>query len=141
LASLPTPEVKCPVCKIAAYTAKLAGEDVLHCAECGGTALKRESMMKLQPGGPKELVKSAEERAHKTPPYFEKRQKPPIMACPYCGKRCKEEKLGPMAVDICEKCSSLWLDGKKIEHLADIIGPYKWKAAKGGSSGSTRRRR
>jgi Zn-finger nucleic acid-binding protein len=46
-----------------------------------------------------------------------------------------------MAVDICEKCSALWLDGKKIEHLTDIIGPYKWKAAKGGSSGSTRRQR
>ena len=141
MASSPGQVIKCPVCKIPAYTGAVAGLEVLHCAECEGAAIKREVMMKMQPGGPKDYVKSAEERAHQKPPYFEKRTKPPIMACPFDGKRMKEVKIGPMKVDQCEKCDTLWLDGGKLGHLNDIIGPFKWSAAKGKDDGSGRSRR
>ena len=134
-------EIKCPVCKIKTYAGTLGDQEVIHCAECEGTGIKREAMMKFQPGGPKEFVKGPEEREHVKPPYFEKRNKPPFLICPFCGKKMKAEKLGPMNIDQCEKCSALWLEGAKAKHLNDLIGPYKWKASKSGSSGGSSRRR
>ena len=130
MASVPAAVIKCPICKIPAYTGEFAGQQAVHCAECEGYGVRREAMMKLQPGGPKEFVKSMEERNHVKPPYFEKRQKPPFLICPFCGKRMKEDKLGPMKVEICEKCTALWLDGGKMIHINELIGPYKWRAAK-----------
>jgi len=132
LASVPVP---CPICKIPIYPALLGGQEAIHCAECGGTGLKKESLAKLMPHGPKELVKGPEEEAHKTPPFFEPRQKPPFLICPFCGKRMKEKKLGPVACDVCEKCKALWMDGQKSKHLNDILGPYKWQSLSDSSRG------
>jgi Zn-finger nucleic acid-binding protein len=119
--------LNCPICKIPAYQGIWGGQAVLHCAECNGLALQRAVMMKLQPHGEKVYEKSAAEKDHRKPPYFEPRQKPPFLICVHCGKRMKEHKLAGTAVDICEKCQCLWLDGPKTAKLNDLIGPYKWK--------------
>lgn len=131
LASVPAKKVLCPTCKIGLYPATLAGQPLWHCAECDGTAWPRESMMKLRPDDTQgKLVEGPEEKEHKTPPYFTPRQKPPFLICPLCGKRMKEGKLGQVAVDICEKCTCLWLDGPKLARFSDLLGPYKWKQSK-----------
>ncbi len=103
---------------------------MLHCAECKGVAIGRESMMKLQPYGPKAIELSAEERDYKRPQFFEPRKKPPFLICPLCSKRMAETKLGPLAVDLCGECDALWLDGAKVKGLEELIGPYKWRMAK-----------
>lgn len=122
--------VNCPICKIPAYTAEIAGQPVLHCAECGGTGIRKEALAKLMPHGPKEMVIGPDERGHRTPPFFEKRAKPPFLICPFCGKRMEEKKLGPMTADVCSACRALWLDGEKWLHLNDVLGPYKWQSLK-----------
>lgn len=102
----------------------------IHCAECKGLGVKRESMMKLQAYGPKELAISPEERAYKRPQFFEPRQKPPFLICPFCKKRMKAASLSKAAVDLCEACGAIWLEGDKIEAFNDLLGPYKWKVSK-----------
>lgn len=132
LASVPAPKRTCPVCKIPLYAATLAGQPLWHCAECKGTAWPRESLMKLRPDDAKLAVEPGpEERAHKTPPFFTPRQKPPFLICPLCGKRMKEGKLAAVAVDTCEKCTCLWVDGPKSAQFPNLLGPYKWRLAKG----------
>ena len=131
LASAPAKALSCPVCKIPAYPSQLDGQEALHCAECEGLGLTRKAMMKLQPQGKKELLKGAEERGHKTPPFFEPRKKPPFLICPFCAKRMKLQKFGKIEVDQCEACDAIWLDGPKFPQLAEFIGPYKWRIAKG----------
>jgi Zn-finger nucleic acid-binding protein len=132
LASVPKPKRICPICKITFYPATLSGQELLHCAECEGTAWPRASLMKLRPDEARlPIQRGPEEADHKTPPYFTPRQKPPFLICPLCGKRMKEHKLGGTAVDICEKCDCLWLDGPKAAKFGDLLGPYKWKQAKG----------
>jgi Zn-finger nucleic acid-binding protein len=122
--------VPCPICKIPVYPAALDNHEVIHCAECEGLGVRREVMMKLQPQGKKEIQIGAEEKAHKTPAFFEPRQKPPFLICPFCSKRMAGVKLGKIELDQCEKCGSIWLEGPKLGTLQDIIGPYKWKAIK-----------
>jgi Zn-finger nucleic acid-binding protein len=117
----------CPICKIPAYPSLMAGQDILHCAECGGTAYARETLSKMQPGGPKEIQIGEAERGHQTPPYFEPREKPPFLICPFCGKRMEEKKLAKISVDICKECRALWLDGEKYKFMNDLLGPYKWQ--------------
>jgi Zn-finger nucleic acid-binding protein len=125
-------KVTCPVCKIKIYEASLASRPLLLCEECQGTSWPRETLMKTSPEEAlQKIVRGPEGEAHKTPPYFTPRQKPPFLICPLCQKRMKEEKLGGGPVDICEKCSCLWLDGPKGARFKDILGPYKWKASKG----------
>jgi len=132
LASVPSPPKKCPICKIVFYPATLAGQPLWHCAECGGSAWPRETMMKLRPEDTNQaIVRGEEERTHKTPPYFTPRQKPPFLICPLCGKRMKEDKIAATAVDVCEKCTCLWLDGPKLAKFGDLLGPYKWKQSRG----------
>jgi hypothetical protein len=111
------------------YPATVGDQALLHCAECGGTAYGRDSLMKLQPHGPKAIELSPDERSCKRPPFFEPRKKPPFLICPLCGKKMKEEKLAGGPVDLCGACNALWLDGPKIERLSELIGPYKWKIA------------
>jgi Zn-finger nucleic acid-binding protein len=131
LASVPVKKITCPICKIAIYPATLAGHPLHHCAECEGTAWPRESLMKLRPDDAKlPIERGKEEDDHKTPPYFTPRQKPPFLICPLCSKRMKETKLGQVAVDICEKCTCMWLDGPKGPQFPNLLGPYKWKQAK-----------
>jgi Zn-finger nucleic acid-binding protein len=121
----------CPICKITIYRATLAERELLLCEECHGTAWPRETLMKTQPqDAALPIVRGPEGEAHKTPPYFTPRQKPPFLICPFCQKRMKEEKLAGGPVDICEKCTCLWLDGPKNARFKDLLGPYKWKAAK-----------
>jgi len=122
--------VNCPICKIPLYKANLGGHEVLHCAECGGTALKREIVMKISPLDKKQLDISPEEHDHRTPLFFEKREKPPFLICPFCGKKMENKKLGPMQTDICEKCRAVFLEGERIKHLNEIIGPFKMMAMK-----------
>ncbi len=141
LVSAPLKPVNCPVCKIPMYAGKVAGHDVLHCAECNGIALKREVIMKLQPLDKKVFVAGDAESSHKTPPFFEKREKPPFLICPACGKKMAEKKLGPMTVDMCTECKALWLDGEKNKHLNEIIGPYKAQALNQNSAGGRHSRR
>ncbi len=127
-------KIICPICKITIYTASLATRELLLCEECKGSAWPRETMMKTTvDDAALPAQRSAEGQAHKTPPYFTPRQKPPFLLCPYCGKRMKEEKLAGGPVDICEKCQCLWLDGPKAGRFKEILGPYKWKMAKGRS--------
>ena len=130
LASLPTDKALCPICKIPAYEAALSNLPVLHCAECQGLGVKRESMMKLQAFGPKEIVIGGEERSYKRPPFFEPRQKPPFLICPFCKKRMKGMPLAKVNVDLCEACGALWLADPKMETFNDLLGPYKWKVSK-----------
>jgi Zn-finger nucleic acid-binding protein len=141
--SLVTRGVKavCPVCKIPIYPARLGTYEILHCAECGSTAYKREVLMKMQALEPKQLATGDEEANHITPPYFEKRDKPPFLICPYCGKKMQGKKLGPMQVDICEECRALFLDGEKYKHINDLLGPYKMQAMNEGREGGRRGRR
>jgi len=120
--------IACPICKIPAYAASLGGQAALHCAECGGLGLRKEALAKLMPHGPKELELGEDERAHRTPPFFEPRDKPPFLICPFCGKRMQEKKLGPVQADVCTACKALWLDGAKWKHFNDILGPYKWQS-------------
>ncbi len=115
----------CPVCKIPIYPAKMADLEILHCAECEGTAYQRETLMRMQPNSPKEIEIGAMERDHKTPPYFEPRDKPPFLGCPFCSKRMQEKRLGPMSVDICEKCKAIWLEGTQSNQINEILSPYK----------------
>ncbi len=127
LAGVPVKAASCPICKIPLYYASLDSQEVLHCAECKGLGLSREVMMKLQPQGDKKIRIGAEERLHKRPAFFEPRQKPPFLICPFCGKRMEAVKLGKSELDKCEKCASLWLEGPKLEMLAEMIGPYKFR--------------
>src|SRR5258708_25020133 len=83
----------CPICKIPVYPATLDSQAILHCAECEGLGVSRKAMMKLQPQGKKEVQIGPEERDHKTPAFFEPRQKPPFLICPFCGKRMEGVKL------------------------------------------------
>ena len=123
-------EVPCPICKIPLYPATLDAQEILHCAECEGLGVRRETMMKLQPQGKKEVQIGVEERRHKTPAYFEPRKKPPFLICPFCGKRMETLKLGKTELDQCEKCGGIWLEGPKLETLQEIIGPYKFRVSK-----------
>jgi Zn-finger nucleic acid-binding protein len=128
----PAPKRICPICKIPFYAGSLAGLEVWHCAECDGTAWSRATLGKLRPDDTKQvLVPGEAERAHKTPPYFTPRQKPPFLICPLCGKRMKETKLAGVSVDLCEKCTCLWLDGPKLPKFATLLGPYKWRLTNG----------
>jgi Zn-finger nucleic acid-binding protein len=120
----------CPICKISTYEATLVGLPVLHCAECKGMGIARESMMKLQPYGDKEITIGPEEKQHKRPPYFEPRTKPPFLICPFCKKRMKAVIFGKFPADLCEACDTLWLEEGKIPYLNEMLGPYKWKVSK-----------
>ncbi|HRU38876.1 MAG TPA: hypothetical protein P5511_03285 [Candidatus Goldiibacteriota bacterium] len=115
----------CPVCKIPLYHGKMAGHVIYHCAECDGTAFKREALMKMQAQDPKKLEIGAAERNHVTPPYFEKRDKPPFLICPYCGKKMLSRKFGPMQADMCEACSAIFLENEKYRHINELLGAYK----------------
>ena len=131
LASVPVPKKNCPICKIEFYPATLAGRELYHCAECEGTLWPRETLMKTLPAdGAQRIVLGEKEAAHKTPPYFTKRQKPPFLVCPYCQKRMKETKFGKASVDVCEKCDALWLDGPKHALFQDLLSPYKHKMSR-----------
>ena len=138
LASVTPKTVSCPVCKIPLYPATLDSQEVLHCAECGGLGISREAMMKLQPQGKKEIQEGGEERNHETPAFFEPRQKPPFLICPFCSKRMEAVKLGKTELDQCGKCGAIWLEGPKQGMLPEIIGPYKFRVSK--SKGDTGRR-
>jgi Zn-finger nucleic acid-binding protein len=130
LASAPQRK-NCPICKIEFYPATLAGRDLYHCAECEGTAWPRETLMKTLPADAAKPIELGEkEAAHKTPPYFTPRQKPPFLICPYCQKRMKEQKVGGVLVDICEKCDAVWLDGPKAARFQDLLSPYKHKMSR-----------
>jgi hypothetical protein len=89
-------------------------------------------MAKLRPEDTDKAIKLGEEEGkHKTPPYFTPRQKPPFLICPLCGKRMKETKIAGVSVDLCEKCTCMWLDGPKLPKFATLLGPYKWRLTKG----------
>ncbi|HNZ29032.1 MAG TPA: zf-TFIIB domain-containing protein, partial [Candidatus Goldiibacteriota bacterium] len=85
---------------------------------------------------------SAEERDYRRPPFFEKREKPPFLICPFCGKKMAAKKLGQMQADMCTECSALWLDFGKEKHINDILGAYKMSIMNrtGNSSGRRERR-
>jgi len=120
----------CPICKIPIYPAKINIHSVYHCEECEGTAISKEVMMKLQPMEPKKLIRSQLAREHIRPPYFEPRDKPPFLICPFCMKKMKETKFTNMTVDICEKCGAVWFDAGKEKHINEILGSYKLKRLK-----------
>ncbi|MES2201644.1 MAG: hypothetical protein V4498_05280 [candidate division FCPU426 bacterium] len=127
LASVATKPKNCPICKLPLYNANISGNPMLHCAECKGVGMERDSMMKLQPYGAKEIELSAEERSYKRPQFFEPRKRPPFLICPFCSKRMNEAKLGPVATDLCEACDSLWLEGPRLKSFDEMVGPYKWR--------------
>jgi len=124
-ASTPQKLTDCPICKIPIYPGKMNEFDILHCAECGGTAYKREVLMKMRANDEKKLETGEQEKEHQTPPYFEKRDRPPFLICPYCGKKMETKRLGPMQVDVCGECKALFLDGDKYRHINAILGAYK----------------
>jgi Zn-finger nucleic acid-binding protein len=134
--------VNCPVCKLPVYKAKIAGREMLHCAECEGSAYPRDTLMKLQALEKKVIDISAEERDYRRPPFFEKRDKPPFLICPFCGKKMAEKRLGQMQADMCTECKALWLDAGKEKHINDILGAYKMSIMNAsGNSGGRRERR
>lgn len=115
----------CPICKLSIYPAKMGIHDILHCAECDGTAYKREVLMKMQLADIKKIEIGDLEHDHTTPPFFEKREKPPFLICPFCGKKMSAKKLGPMQTDLCGECNGLFLEGGKEKHINEILGSYK----------------
>ena len=131
---------KCPVCKIPVYPAHLSVHSVYHCEECEGTAVSKETLMKIQPNENKNIERSQLGRNHLKPPYFEPRDKPPFLICPFCLKKMNETRLGNMKIDICEKCSALWFERGREKHIQDILGPYKMKMLNKGSGGGSSRR-
>lgn len=130
----------CPICKVSIYPGKMGAYDILHCAECGSTAFKREVLMKMQASDPKAIVIGPQEREHVTPPYFEKRDKPPFLICPFCGKKMPAKKLGVMQADMCEECKAVFLDGEKYKHINEILGAYKMSIMNTPPHGGRRRR-
>jgi Zn-finger nucleic acid-binding protein len=132
--------VNCPVCKLPVYKAKMAGRDIFHCAECGGSAYSREMLMKLQALDSKAIDISPQERDYRKPPFFEKREKPPFLICPYCGKKMTSKKLGQMTIDMCEECKAVWLDSGKEKHINDMMGSYKMQMLNKADSGRRQRR-
>jgi Zn-finger nucleic acid-binding protein len=42
----------------------------------------------------------------------------------------KEQKIGKISVDICEKCDALWLDGPKQGAFQEVLSPYKHKMSR-----------
>jgi Zn-finger nucleic acid-binding protein len=131
----------CPVCKLGIYPAKMGTFDILHCAECGGTAYKKEVLMKMQAADVKTIGIGDLERDHRTPPFFEKRDKPPFLICPFCGKKMAAKKLGPMMTDMCSECSALFMESGKEKHLNDILGSYKMSVMNASRDGGGRHRR
>ena len=131
----------CPVCKLSIYPAKMGKYDILHCAECGSTAYKKEVLMKMQPLDPKKVEVSDMERGHVTPVFFEKREKPPFLICPFCMKKMSAIKLGQMQVDMCEECKAVFLDEGKEKHINDMLGPYKMKLLNNSRDNGRRGRR
>ncbi|MGH7739135.1 MAG: zf-TFIIB domain-containing protein [bacterium] len=130
LVGRPIEKSVCPICKIPVYEAALSEFPILHCAECKGVGVKRESMMKLQAYGPKEIKTGAEEKTYKRSAFFETRQRPPFLICPFCKKRMKSVSLSKMNVDLCESCDSIWLEDSRMEDFNDLLGPYKWKVSR-----------
>lgn len=130
----------CPICKIPLYHAKMGGHVIFHCAECGGTAFSREVLMKMQALEPKKFEIGQAERDHVTPPYFEKRDKPPFLICPCCGKKMTAKKFGPMQADMCEECSAIFLEGEKYLHINEILGAYKMSVMNASRDSGRRRR-
>jgi len=118
-------KVECPVCKIPMYPGTLAGFEIYHCAECGSTCYKKESLTRMMPQDEKTFTRGDAERGHVRPPYFEKRERPPFLICPYCRKKMESRKTGPMQADICAECSAVFLDSGKEKHLSEMLGPYK----------------
>jgi Zn-finger nucleic acid-binding protein len=118
-------QANCPICKIPIYDAEIAELPILHCAECEGTAYKRETLMRFQPADKKEVKIGVMEKDHQTPPYFEARDRPPFLVCPFCLKRMEQKRLGQMMADICQECRAVWLEGEKSNHINDMLGPYK----------------
>jgi len=131
----------CPICKLSIYPAKMGKYEILHCAECEGTAYKKEVLMKMQAMDPKKIETGELESSHVTPPYFEKREKPPFLICPFCGKKMPSKKIGQMQVDICDECGAVFLDSGKEKHINDLLGPYKRYMMNSGDSGPSRRQR
>ena len=131
---------KCPVCKIPIFPAKFNTHNALHCEECEGTAVAKETLMKLQAMEPKKLILSELRRHHVKPPYFEPRDKPPFLICPFCNKKMLDSKLGTMNLDMCEKCGAVWFDRGKEKHINDMLGPYKMKRLKSREDEGRRRR-
>ena len=140
-ASVGTKLTNCPICKIPIYPGKMGSYDMLHCAECEGTAYKREVLMKMQAGDVKTITMGDLERDDRTPPFFEKREKPPFLICPFCGKKMAAKKLGPMQTDLCTECRALFLDGGKEKHINDILGSYKMAIMNESRDKDSRRRR
>jgi Zn-finger nucleic acid-binding protein len=131
----------CPVCKLPIYPGKMGKFDILHCAECGSTAYKKEALMKMQAGDPKDIVPGPLEDSHITPPFFEKREKPPFLICPFCGKKMPPKTIGRMTVDMCDECSALFLDSGKEKHINDLLGSYKMKVLNSSKDNGSRRSR
>ncbi len=131
----------CPVCKLPIYPGKIGAFDMLHCAECGSTAYKKEVLMKMQAGDPKVIIPGPLEDSHITPPYFEKREKPPFLICPFCAKKMVTKTIGRMTAEICEECSALFLDSGKEKHINDILGSYKMKMLNASKESGGRRSR
>lgn len=137
LSILPNPV--CPVCKLPVYNAKFDGLGAFYCAECNGLAVPRDTMMKMRPGGKKPVEPAPEAADYRKPPFFEKREKPPFLICPFCGKKMETKKFGQMSLEVCEKCSSLWFDPGKELHVNDILGSYKMKMLNAKENGGRRR--
>jgi len=97
--------------------------------------------MKLAPHGAKEVTIGPEELNYKRPTYFEPREKPPFLVCPFCRKKMKAAAFGKSKPDLCGDCSALWLDGPDPSALNEVLGPYKWKAAKGSGPSRSQSRR
>jgi len=128
----------CPVCKLPIYPGKMGSFDILHCAECGSTAYKKEVLMKMQAGDAKAITTGPLEDNYIRPPFFEKREKPPFLICPFCGKKMTSKKIGQMTVDMCEACSALFLDSGKEKHINDLLGSYKMKVLNNSKDGGSR---
>lgn len=118
-------KVECPVCKIPMYPGRMAGFEVYHCAECGSTCYKKESLLRIMPQDSKVFERGDAERSHVKPPYFEKRERPPFLICPFCRKKMETKKTGPMQIDVCTECNAVFLDSGKEKYLSDMLGPYK----------------
>jgi ribosomal protein L37AE/L43A len=83
--------------------------------------------MGLRPQGKKEIQVGPKERDHQTPLFFEPREKPPFLLCPFCVQRMETVRLGKTKVDQCEKCGSVWLEEPKLKMLQVLLRFYKYR--------------
>lgn len=104
----------CPVCKIPLVETKLHGQQIDRCPKCKGIFFDKgelESIIHIV-----ELFQSVSinEKEIDTVSSTEKERN---FLCPHDNITMKKEEIAGLTIDICPKCTGIWLDGGEITAL------------------------